>query len=134
MEKIVKPIRKNVFPQKIETAGWVLLALLVVLSLPFNSFRLTLGIILGGAISVINFHLLSKNLTNFVVQDMNHIRASVIPRYFIRLAATALALYFIISRDIANVIGLVIGLSVIVIDIFITTVLTLVNKKFIEEL
>lgn len=130
----MKPIKKNTLPQKIETAGWLLLALLIVLSLPFNSFRLTLGIILGGAISVINFHLLSRNLMNFVLRDMNHIMAAVIYRYFIRLAATAVALYFIISRDIANVIGLVIGLSVIVIDILITTALTLFNKKFIEEL
>ena len=130
----MKPIKKNALPQKIEIAGWLLLALLIALSLPFDSFRLTLGIILGGAISVINFHLLSKNLMSFVPQDMNHIRAAVIPRYFIRLAATALALYFIISRDIADVIGLVIGLSVIVMDIFITTVLTLFNKKLIEEL
>ncbi len=130
----MKPIKRNTLPQKIETSGWLLLALLIALSLPFNSFRLTLGIILGGAISVINFHLLSKNLLNFVLQDMNHLMAAVIYRYFIRLAATAVALYFIISRDIANVIGLVIGLSVIVIDILITTVLTLFNKKFIEEL
>jgi hypothetical protein len=131
---MVKPIKRNALPQKIETVGWALLALLIVISLPFNSLRLTLGIILGGAISVINFHMLSKNLMNFVIQDMNHIRAAVIPRYFMRLAATALALYMIISRDIADVIGLVIGLSVIVMDIFITTILTLFNKKFIEEL
>ena len=129
----MNPIKKT-FPQKIETAGWMILAVMILFSLPFQSFRLTLGILLGGVISVMNFHLLSRNLMNFVLRDMNHIMAAVIYRYFIRLAATAVALYFIISRDMANVIGLVIGLSVIVIDILITTVLTLFNKKLIEEL
>ena len=130
----MKPIKKNTLPQKIETVGWLLLAMLIAISLPFNSLKLTLGITLGGAISMINFHMLSKNLMNFVIADMNHIRVSVIFRYFIRLAVTALVLYIIISRNIADVIGLIIGLSVIVMDIFITTVLTLFNKKFIEEL
>jgi hypothetical protein len=129
----VKPIEKNALPRRIKTVGWLLLASLIAASLSFHSPRLTLGIALGGAISMINFYMLSKSLMNLVVADMNHIRASVIFRYLIRLAATALVLYFIISSDIANVIGLVIGLSVIVMDIFITTAITLFNKKFIGE-
>jgi len=124
----------NPLPKKIESAGWLLLALMSLLSLPFHSFGLTMGIILGGMISVLNFHMLSKNLMNVFLQDKNHIRLSVIPRYVLRLAATGVVLYLIISTQIASVIGLVIGLSVIVIEILTAAVVSLFNKNFLEEL
>lgn len=130
----MKTSRTTPFPEKIELAGWVLLALLIAGSLPFRSYRLTLGIALGGIISVMNFHMLSGNLRNFFVQDINRIKVAVVRRYYIRMAITAILLFFIISGNIADVIGLVIGLSVIVLDITLTTILTIFRKNTIEEL
>jgi|SRR3989339_785722 len=130
----MKTSRTTPFPEKIELAGWVLLALLIAGSLPFRSYRLTLGIALGGIISVMNFHMLSGNLRNFFVQDVNRIKVAVVRRYYIRMAITAILLFLIISGNIADVIGLVIGLSVIVLDITLTTILTIFRKNTIEEL
>lgn len=130
----MKTSRTTPFPEKIELTGWVLLALLIAGSLPFRSYRLTLGIALGGIISVINFHMLSGNLRNFFVQDVNRIKVAVVRRYYIRMAITAILLFLIISGNIADVIGIVIGLSVIVLDITLTTILTIFRKNTIEEL
>ena len=54
-------------------------------------------------------------------------------RYYLRLAVTAVVLYWIISRNLVDVIGLVIGLSVVVLNIVLTTVLVLSRKKTVEE-
>jgi len=52
---------------------------------------------------------------------------------WIGLAVTALVLYLVISRNLADVIGLVIGLSVVVANIVLTTVLVLSRKNHAEE-
>ena len=122
------------FPKRIELAGWALLTLLIAGSLPFRSYRLTLGIALGGIISVMNFRMLYGNLKNFLVSDMNRIKVAVVRRYYIRMAITAILLFLIISRNIADIIGLVIGLSVIVLDITLTAIMTIFRKNTIEEL
>ncbi len=54
-------------------------------------------------------------------------------RYYIRLALTAFVLYWLISGRHVDVIGLVIGLSVVFMNIVLTTILVLSKKNCIEE-
>ena len=54
-------------------------------------------------------------------------------KYYIRLALTAIVLYFLISNDTVNIIGLLIGLSVVVITIVVTVITTFAKKNFLEE-
>ncbi|MDD5712620.1 MAG: ATP synthase subunit I [Smithellaceae bacterium] len=97
------------------------------------SSKFTLGIFCGGLICIINFHWLYRNLRNVFQKLANGSRASIMVRYYIRFALTAVVLYFLISRDIADVIGLLIGLSVVVINIVCTVILTLSKKNFAQE-
>jgi NO-binding membrane sensor protein with MHYT domain len=107
---------------------------MIAASLPFRSYRLTLGLAIGGLISVLNFRMLNGTLANFLVGDMNRLKAAIVRRHYIRMAATAIVLFLIISNNLADVIGLLIGLSLIVIDITVTTVLTIFRKNTLEEL
>jgi hypothetical protein len=66
-------------------------------------------------------------------KHLNRAKAKLMLRYYLRLAVTAFVLYWIISGNLVNVIGLVIGLSVVVLNIILTTILTLSKKKYIEE-
>ena len=54
-------------------------------------------------------------------------------RYYLRMALTAVVLYWLISGRHVDVIGLVIGLSVVFMNIVLTTVLVLSKKNCIEE-
>ena len=54
-------------------------------------------------------------------------------RYYLRLAVTAIALYLIISRDIIDVIGLLIGLSIVILNIVLTTIMLISRKTHVEE-
>ncbi|MBU1744493.1 MAG: ATP synthase subunit I [Proteobacteria bacterium] len=130
----MKRIEKDPLQKKLEITNWILLALMIAGSLLLFSPRFSLGIILGGLISVVNFHWLYHNLLSVFEGEINRLRSAIMRRYFIRLAVTAVSLFGIIAWDIADVIGLVVGLSVVVLTIVLTTVLTLCQKNCAEEL
>jgi len=151
----VNRTEKDPLQKRLEITNWILLAVLVAGSLLLRSGRFSLGILLGGLISIINFHWLYRNLLGVFKKHLNRIinfhwlyrnllgvfkkhlnraRAALMLRYYLRLAVTAIALYWIISRNLADVIGLVIGLSVVVLNIVLTTVLVLSGKNHVEEI
>ena len=123
-------IEKDPIQRRLELTNWVLLALLIAGSLLLCSTRFSLGVILGGLISVVNFHWLYHNLLSVFEGELNQLRSAVMRRYFIRLAVTAVSLFGIIAGDVADVIGLIIGLSIVVLNIVLTTVLTLLGTDF----
>jgi hypothetical protein len=130
----VNRTEKDPLQKRLEITNWILLAVLVAGSLFLRSTRFSLGILLGGLISIVNFHWLYRNLMNVFSKHLNRARAALMLRYYLRLAVTAIALYWIISRNIVDVIGLVIGLSVVVLNIVLTTILVLSRKNHVEEI
>ena len=124
---------KDPLQKRLEITNWILLAVLVTGSLFLRSTRFSLGILLGGLISIVNFHWLYRNLLSVFQKHLNRARAALMLRYYLRLAVTAIALYWIISRNLVDVIGLVIGLSVVVLNIVLTTLLVLSRENHVEE-
>jgi hypothetical protein len=127
----VNRTEKDPLQKRLEITNWILLAVLVAGSLLLQSCRFSLGILFGGLI--INFHWLYRNLLSVFTKHLNRARSALMLRYYLRLAVTAIALYWIISRNLVDVIGLVIGLSVVVLNIVLTTVLVLSRKNHVEE-
>ena len=125
---------KDPLQKRLEITNWILLAVLVAGSLFLRSPRFSLGILLGGLISIVNFHWLYRNLLSVFTKHLNRARAALMLRYYLRLVITAIALYWIISRNLVDVIGLVIGLSVVVLNIVFTTLLVLSRKNHVEEI
>jgi hypothetical protein len=54
-------------------------------------------------------------------------------RYYIRMATTAVVLYFVITELPVDIIGLLVGLSLVVINIVITAILEFQKKILPEE-
>jgi uncharacterized membrane protein (DUF485 family) len=130
----VNRTEKDPLQKRLEITNWILLAVLVAGSLFLRSPRFSLGVLLGGLISIVNFHWLYRNLLSVFQKHLNRARAALMLRYYLRLAVTAIALYWIISRNLVDVIGLVIGLSVVVLNIVLTTILVLSRKNHVEEI
>lgn len=124
-------IEKDLTQKRIETTNWIILTVLFISSLIFAPWKFALGILLGGFISIINFYWLGRNLQNGFknLGDKGNVRGPVMVKYYIRLAITAVALYFLITGDTVNVAGLLVGLSVVVISIIITVISTAFSKK-----
>lgn len=130
-------IEKDLIQKKIENANWIFLALLFIPSLVFAPVKFALGILLGGFISIVNFHWLIRDLRNSFqnMGDEGNIRASILMKYLLRLVVTGIILYLLISAKTVNVVGLIVGLSVVVINIIVTLIATTYfsKKNCLEE-
>jgi ATP synthase I chain len=129
----VNLIVKDQLQRRLEIVNWIILALVFIPSLILAPIKFSLGVLLGGFISIINFYWMARSLNGMFKNPGGNVKGPVMIKYYIRLALTAVVLYFLISNDTVNVIGLIIGLSVVVITILITLIITLAKKNFIEE-
>jgi len=130
----VNRIEKDPLQRKLELANWVILGVLLVLSFILMPYRFAFGMLLGGFISIVNFYWLGRDLKKAFSGLSERSNASIMFKYYIRFAVTAVALYFIISGDLVDIIGLLIGLSTVVIAIVFTAIATAYSKKnCIEE-
>ena len=126
-------IAKDPLQRKLEIANWIILAILFIPSFIFAPTKFYLGVLLGGFISILNFHGMEFGLRGLFRNPSGNVRGPAMVKYYIRLALTAVVLYFLIAADTVNIIGLIIGLSVVVINIVFTMITALAKKNFIEE-
>ena len=126
-------IVKDPFQKRIEIANWIILAVIFIPALIFAPIKFSLGVLLGGFISIVNFHWMARGLSGIFENLNSNVKGPVLVKYYIRLALTAVVLFFLISSDIVNIIGLLIGLSIVVINIVITLIIALSKKNFTEE-
>jgi hypothetical protein len=129
----VNLIVKDPFQKRIEIANWIILAVIFIPALIFAPIKFSLGVLLGGFISIVNFHWMARGLRGIFENLNSNVKGPVLVKYYIRLALTAVVLFFLISSDIVNIIGLLIGLSIVVINIVITLIIALSKKNFTEE-
>jgi hypothetical protein len=129
----VNHIVKDPLQKRIEIANWIILAILFGISLIFTPLKFALGVLIGGFISIVNFHWMGSGLRKAFKNMGGNVKGPVMVKYYIRLAVTAVVLYFLIAYDAVNVIGLLIGLSVVIINITVTLITALTKKNSIEE-
>jgi len=96
------------------------LGLLVVLAIgAFLLFpgKTALGVLAGGSIAIVNFIWLRNALQRILgVLPANATRYATM-RYIARLTLTGCALYFAITSDLFSLAGILVGLSIIVVNI-----------------
>jgi len=116
-------------------ANWVLLGVFVLLSLVVMSFKFALGVLIGGLSCIVNFYRLHKNLVDVITRSPQSAKSAMMIKYYIRMAVTAVVLYFIVTSGFVDVVGLLIGLSIVVINIILTTavMMFLSKKNCLEE-
>jgi len=79
------------------------------------------GIIFGGLIVTINFHLLYRTLSKSLTPPHLASPNTVLAKYYLRFIVSGLILFILISRHYVNPFGLFIGLSVVVASIILAT-------------
>jgi multisubunit Na+/H+ antiporter MnhE subunit len=115
-------IKKTIMQRNIELGNWVLLGILLILSFLFLSDRFTLGVLLGGLISIANFHWLSRDLRGTFMKYADRAKPFMMVKYYIRFIVTGIVLFFVITRAPVDVFGLILGLSVVVINIILVVI------------
>ena len=124
---------KDPLQQRLEIVNWVMLGVFILVSAFLFSPKFTLGVLLGGMISIINYHWLYRDVKK-VFQHLNdRAKSRIMFKYYIRFGVTAIVLFFIVSSQIVDVIGLLIGLSTVIINIVLTAIVALTKKTCVEE-
>jgi hypothetical protein len=90
------------------------------------------GLVLGGLIALANFHLLSRTLKNTLTPSHLSSHNVAIAKYYVRFLASAFVIFLLISGDHVNPLGLLSGLSVVVVSIMLATVCEF-RKLFLKE-
>ena len=129
----VSRIEKDPLHQKIEIINWVILALLLMVSMVSMTVAFTLGVLLGGLISIIDFYWIHRNLQGVFSRPAKTAKFLVVSRYYIRLAIIAVVLFFIATNDYVDVRGILLGLSIVIVNLLLTTLVTLLKKNCPEE-
>lgn len=118
----------------LKSLNWIVILILAALSYFFMNNAFTTGVIVGGFMVMANFHLLQHTIRQGFSPDQskNPGKASVIVKYYLRLIAMGVLIYFFISQHWVDPIGLTVGLSTVVISIAALGIV-LIRKTYSEE-
>jgi hypothetical protein len=113
-------------------SNWVLLGAAGVLGFLFAPADIARGILFGGLIVTVNFHLLYRTLKRAFRPHRLLGHNAILAKYYIRFIISGLIIYVLISRHLVHPLGLFVGLSVVVASITLATILEFRNLFFKE--
>ena len=118
-------------------SNWYIFVVASLLAFINTPTQFAMGVMLGGLIVTINFHILKSTLK----KSLNPVRVSissssilnmVLVKYYIRFLISGIVIYLLITRNIVDPLGLIAGLSVVVASIMMATMLELTRLIFKE--
>jgi hypothetical protein len=115
----------------IARANLIMLVLFSGAALMASSIDFAAGVIVGGLIVSINFHLLYRTLRRSFAPPKTASTKAILFKYYIRFTISGLIIFLLISRKMVDPLGLCIGLSVVVASIILGTIFE--AKKLICE-
>lgn len=92
------------------------------------------GIVFGGLIVTINFHLLYRTLKSALTPPHLASLRVVLAKYYMRFIASGFIIFVLISGHFVDPLGLFIGLSVVVVSIITATMCELTKLIFKEAI
>lgn len=121
MEHHRAALAENKLIRFVTITNWGAFLVATVVSLVFAPGPMAWGVIVGGILAMINFHFMREALQKSLnTQRQGKVSASV-AKYLLRFAACAIIIGVLISRHLVHPIGLLLGLSVVVISLLLTT-------------
>ncbi len=100
--------------------NWIILIVLLLLSLLWQDMKLSLGVLAGGVLAIINYRWLGRSLTRLINEPHLASRKGFQRNYLFRLLFIACAIYLLLVRGGLHPLALSVGLSVIVINLLFT--------------
>jgi hypothetical protein len=113
-------------------SNWILFGIASILGFILLSRHVALGILFGGLLVTINFHLLAKTLKKALTPPHLASHNLVLAKYYLRFLISGFIIFLLIASRIAHPVGLVIGLSIVVLSIVLATVCEIKKLIFKE--
>lgn len=111
----------------VRRTNWALLVIGSLFGLLLAPPTFAMGILCGGLIVTINFHLLARTLKDALTPPHLASANVVLAKYYIRFIISGIIIFFLIAKHVVNPLGLFLGLSVVVFSIFLATLCELKN-------
>ncbi len=123
-------------PRHLKVANWVMLGVLVLVGWLWQGGGFALGVLVGGLVVVINFHLLHHALKGTLERagreaedSKGRARAWFAARQMLRFFALLAVIYLLVTRGWVNIIGLVVGLSTVVLTLILAAIQEMIKLK-----
>ena len=113
-------------------ANWVLCGLATLLGFVLAPKPFALGVLFGGLLVTINFHMLAKTLKKALVPPYITSHNVVLAKYYLRFLASGFIIFALIATHLVHPVGLVIGLSIVVVSIMLATACEIKHLIFKE--
>jgi len=126
-------IQKNLLTF-VTRANWLVLAVASIGGFILASPDMLWGILFGGLIVTINFHLLSRTLKKSLTPSNLTSHNVILAKYYVRFILSGFIIFILISGHYVHPLGLFIGLSVVVASIMLATLRELKNLFFKEAM
>ncbi|MFH1139257.1 MAG: ATP synthase subunit I [Pseudomonadota bacterium] len=116
---------------RLNSTGWVILAVLTTVSVSFFPLEASLGVAMGGLLVTVNLSLLHRLVFKASEPGSRITPGMVLPKYYLRFAATLALLFILISQNLVHPLGLLLGLSVFFLDVM--GVVLLLSLKLVYQ-
>jgi hypothetical protein len=116
----------------ITITNWILFSIVSIVGFFITTPNFAKGIIFGGLIVTINFHMLSRTLKKAFRTPHSASHNIILAKYYVRFIVSGFIIFILLAKHYVNPIGLFIGLSVVVASIMIATIYE-VKKLFFKE-
>lgn len=101
--------------------NWIILIVLVLISLFWQSLPVTMGVLAGGVLVIINYRWLGRSLFKLLGDPDSAAEKGFKRNYLFRLVFIASSIYLLLVRGGVHPLALVVGLSVVVLNLIVTT-------------
>ncbi len=102
-------------------SNWILFGAASIVGFFLLPPKYALGVLFGGLIVTVNFHLLARTLRSALTPPHLSSHNVVIAKYFLRFIGSGFIIFVLIAGHIVHPLGLIIGLSVVVFSIMLAT-------------
>jgi hypothetical protein len=123
-------------PRHLKIANWVVLAVLVLVGYTWRGREFALGVLLGGLVVVVNFHLLHHALKGTLEPlarnpqaGASRAKAFFAARQLLRFFALLAIIFFLVTRGWVDIFGLLVGLSTVVLTLMLAALNELIKLK-----
>jgi len=113
-------------------SNWILFLATSILGFLLLPTDFAKGVLFGGLLVTVNFHLLAGTLRKALTPPHLSSHNLVIAKYFLRFIGSGFIIFILIAGNYVNPVGLVIGLSVVVISIMLATLCEITKLIFKE--
>jgi hypothetical protein len=113
-------------------SNWILFFSASVLGFVLLPVDFARGLLFGGLLVTLNFHLLAGTLRKALTPPHLSSHNVVIAKYYLRFIASGFIIFILIAGNFVNPVGLIIGLSIVVFSIMLATLCEITKLIFKE--